>query len=57
MAGISLKVMTHNLNMNPFHTPNRQSKRKYRPFRNQEIEEKVSKLLKIGSINEVKYPD
>ncbi|XP_070017399.1 uncharacterized protein [Nicotiana sylvestris] len=49
--------MTHKLNEDPSYPPVKQKKRKQGSFENQVIQDEVKKLLKIGSIREVKYPD
>lgn len=56
MTGISLEVMTHKLN-EPTYLHVKQKKRKQGTFKNQAIPDVVPKLLKIGSIREVKYPN
>ncbi|XP_070026203.1 uncharacterized protein [Nicotiana sylvestris] len=57
MTGIPPEVMTHKLNEDPSYPPVKQKKRKQGFFKNQVIQEEVHKLLKIGSIREVKYPN
>lgn len=57
MKNIPLEVMTNKFNEDPLHPPVKQKKRKQYSFKNQVIQEKVSKLLKIGSIHEAKYFD
>lgn len=51
MTCFSLEVITQ-----PSHAYIQQNKSKQGSFWNQVIEEKISKLLKIGSTREVKYP-
>lgn len=57
MTGIPPEVMTHKLNEDPTYPPVKQKKRKQRASKNQVIQDEVQKLLKIGSIREVKYPN
>nr|XP_009587186.1 uncharacterized protein LOC104084929 [Nicotiana tomentosiformis] len=49
--------VTHKLNKDPLHRPVKQNKRKQGSIKNQVIQDEVQKLLKIGSIRVVKYPD
>ncbi|XP_070040705.1 uncharacterized protein [Nicotiana tomentosiformis] len=55
MTGIPPEVMTHKLNEDPSYPPVKQNKRKQGSFKHQLIHDEVQKLLKIGSIREVKY--
>ncbi|XP_070050357.1 uncharacterized protein [Nicotiana tomentosiformis] len=57
MAGILPEVMTHKLNDDPSYTPVKKKKKKQASFKNQVIQDEVQKLLKIGLIREVKYPN
>ncbi|XP_070009957.1 uncharacterized protein [Nicotiana sylvestris] len=57
MRGIPLEVMTHKLNEDLLYPPVKQKKRKQGTFKNQVIQEVFQKLLKIGSIREVKNPN
>ncbi|XP_070006692.1 uncharacterized protein [Nicotiana sylvestris] len=57
MIGIPQEVMTHKLNEDPSYPPVKQNKRKQGTFKNQMIQEEVQKLLEVGSIREVKYPN
>ncbi|XP_070016951.1 uncharacterized protein [Nicotiana sylvestris] len=57
MTRIPPEVMTPKLNEDPMYPPVKQKKRKKGTFKNQVIQEEVQKLLKIGSIREVKYPN
>ncbi|XP_070032839.1 uncharacterized protein [Nicotiana tomentosiformis] len=57
MTCIPPEVMTHKMNEDPLHPYVKQKKRKQGTFKNQVIQDEVQKLLKIGSIREVKYPD
>ncbi|XP_070005986.1 uncharacterized protein [Nicotiana sylvestris] len=56
ITGIPPEVMTHKLNEDPTY-PHVKQKKKQGTFKNQVIQEKVQKLLKIGSIRKVKYPN
>ena len=49
LRGISLEVTSHELNVDPTYRPIKQKRRKLGP--------QIDRLLKIGSIREVKYPD
>ncbi|XP_070017372.1 uncharacterized protein [Nicotiana sylvestris] len=49
--------MTHKLNENPSYPHVKQKKRKQGTFKNQVIRDEVQKLLNIGYIREVKYPN
>ena len=57
MTGISSEVIVHQLNVDPSFKPIRQKRRKFAPERNKIINDEVDKLLKIGSVREVQYPD
>jgi hypothetical protein len=56
MLGIDPSVIVHRLNVDPYSRPVRQ-RRTFAPERNQAIAEEVSKLLKVGLIWEVDYPE
>lgn len=56
MVGIDLDIIVHNLQVDPNHPSVKQKRRKFAPERNKIINE-VQKLINIGSIKEVKYPD
>ena len=57
MPGISLKIIQHKLNVNPERKPVQQRRRAFTPERDQAITEEVTKLLSVGFICEVYYPD
>ncbi|KAG7533253.1 Ribonuclease H-like superfamily [Arabidopsis thaliana x Arabidopsis arenosa] len=57
MPGIDKSIITHDLNVDPSFKPIKQKRRKLGTDRAQEVNDEVDKLLKIGSIREVKYPD
>ena len=57
MPGISPKVIKHRLNVDPERKPVQQRRRVFAPEWNQAITDKVSKLLLVGFIREVYYPD
>ena len=57
MTGISSKIIVHRLNVDSSFKPVRQKRRKFAPERNKIINDEVDKLLNIGSVREVQYPD
>ena len=57
MPGISIDVVSHQLNVDPSFKPIKQKRRKLGPDRSKVINDEVERLLKAGSIREVKYPD
>jgi len=57
LRGISLEVTSHELNVDPTYRPIKQKRRKLGPKRAKAVHDEVDRLLKIGSIREVKYPD
>lgn len=57
MRGISLEVTSHELNVDPTYKPVKQKRRKLGQERAKAVNEEVDKLLGMGSIREVKYPD
>ena len=57
MPDISPKVIQHKLNVDSERKPIKQRLRVFAPKRNQAITEEVNKLLLIGFILEVYYPD
>jgi hypothetical protein len=57
MLGIDPSIIVHRLNVDPCSRPVRQRRRTFAPERNQAITEEVSKLLKVGLIREVDYPE
>ncbi|KAK1550949.1 hypothetical protein Q3G72_027475 [Acer saccharum] len=57
MVGIDPEIMVHRLQVDPDHQPVKQKRRKFTPERNKVINEEIQKLIDIGSVREVKYPD
>jgi hypothetical protein len=57
MVGIDPEVIVHQLQVDPDHQPVKQKRRKFAPERNKVINEEIQKLIDIGSVKEVKYPD
>ena len=57
MPGISSKVIQHKLNVNLERKPVQQRRRAFAPERDQAVIEEVTKLLTVGFIGEVYYPD
>ena len=57
MPGVSPEVIQHKLNVNPERKPVQQRRRVFAPERDQAITEEVSKLLTVGFIREMYYPD
>ena len=56
-TGIDPDVAVHRLQVDPDHPPIKQKQRKFTPERNKVFNEEVQKLLDIGSVREVHYPD
>lgn len=57
MPGIDPSITCHELNVDLTYKPIKQKRRKLRPERAATVNEEVEKLLKTGSITEVKYPE
>lgn len=57
MAGIHLCVATHRLNVLATSKPIRQKVRRFHPDRQKIIWDEVEKLLEVGFIKEVEYPE
>ena len=57
MPGISLKVIEHKLNVDLEKKPVQQKRWAFAPERNQAITDEVAKLLTIGFVREVYYPE
>ncbi|MBW1279428.1 hypothetical protein, partial [Escherichia coli] len=55
--GIDISVASHELNVDPSFKPIKQKRRKLRPERAKAVNDEVERLLRVGSIREVKYPD
>ena len=57
MPGIDISITCHELNIDPTFKPVKQKRRKLSPERASAVNIEVEKLLKVGSITEVRYPD
>ncbi|XP_024009949.1 uncharacterized protein LOC112085152 [Eutrema salsugineum] len=57
MPGIDPQIACHELNIDPTYKPIKQKRRKLGPEKAQAVNDEVERLLKAGSITEVKYPD
>ncbi|XP_013601260.1 PREDICTED: uncharacterized protein LOC106308668 [Brassica oleracea var. oleracea] len=57
MPGIDNGITCHELNTDPTYRPVQQKRRKLGPERATAVNEEVERLLKVGSITEVRYPD
>ena len=57
MPGIDINITCHELNIDPTFKPVKQKRRKLGPERAAAVNDEVEKLLKVGSITEVRYPD
>ena len=57
MPRININITSHDLNVDPTFKPIKQKRRKLEPERAKAVNNEVDKLLKIGSIREVQYPD
>ncbi|XP_013608152.1 PREDICTED: uncharacterized protein LOC106314892 [Brassica oleracea var. oleracea] len=57
MPGIDIKITCHELNIDPTFKPVKQKRQKLGPERATAVNDEVEKLLKVGSITEVRYPD
>lgn len=57
MTGIDPDIITHKLQVDPDFLPVRQKRRKFAPECNKVVNEEIQKLLDIGSVREVHYPD
>ncbi|KAK4856809.1 hypothetical protein QYF36_021535 [Acer negundo] len=57
MIGIDPNVIVHQLQVDPNHQPIKQKRRKFASERNKVINDEIQKLIDIGSVREVKYPD
>ncbi|KAL5808663.1 hypothetical protein ACOSQ3_029354 [Xanthoceras sorbifolium] len=57
MTGINPRVLVHRLQVDPDYLPVKQKRRKFAPERNKVINEEIQKLIDIGSVREVNYPD
>ena len=57
MSGIDPEVVMHRLQIDPSYPPVKQKRRKFALKRSHVINKKVQKLIGIGSVREVQYPD
>ena len=57
MPGIDPSTICHKLNVDPSIRPIKQKRRVFAPDRNQAISDEVKKLLMVGFIREIYYPD
>ena len=57
MPGIPTKVIQHKLNVNPEKKPMQQRRIAFALERDQAVREEVARLLTVGFIREVYYPD
>ena len=57
MEGIDPAIITHRLNVSPSFKPVKQKRRSFAPKRQKAINEEVGKLLQVGAIGEVEYPE
>ncbi|XP_013709500.1 uncharacterized protein LOC106413232 [Brassica napus] len=57
MPEIDISITSHDLNVDTTFKPVKQKRRKLGPERAKTVNDEVDKLLKIGSIREVQYPD
>ncbi|KAG7636247.1 Ribonuclease H domain [Arabidopsis thaliana x Arabidopsis arenosa] len=57
MTGISMEVISHELNVDATFKPVKQKRRKLGPDRAQAVNVEVVRLLEVGLIREVKYPE
>lgn len=57
MPRIDIDIASHDLNIDPTFKPIKHKRRKQGPERARGVNDEVDKLLKIGSIRDVQYPD
>ena len=57
MTSIDSNIIVHKLQVDPDYPPVRQKRRKFAPDRNKVINEEIQKLIDVGSVREVDYPD
>jgi len=57
MPGMDLDFLCHHLTMDPQIKPVRQRRRKFNEERRQVIKEETKKLLSVGHIREIQYPE
>ena len=57
MIGIDPEVAMHRLQVDPDYRPVKQKRRKFAFERNKIINDEIQKLIDIGSVREVQYPE
>ena len=57
MGGINPAIITHRLNVSRSFKPVKQKRRSFNPERQKVINEEVGKLLQVGAIRKVEYPE
>ena len=57
MGGIDPAIISHRLNINPSFKLVKEKRRSFAPERQKAINEEVGKLLQVGAIREVEYPE
>jgi len=57
LLGVSVEIVSHELNVDPTFKPIKQKRRKLGRERAEAVKAEVEKLLRIYSITEAKYPD
>ncbi|XP_074350803.1 uncharacterized protein LOC141690090 [Apium graveolens] len=57
MPGLHEFIAMHSLDVNPNRKPVKQKRSNFAPERQRAIDEEVEKLLKVGIIKEIKYPE
>ena len=57
MISIDPEVVMHRLQIDPSYPLVKQKRRKFAPERNRVINEGIQKLINIGSVREVQYPN
>ena len=57
MPGIALEIIQHKLNVNPDRKPIQQRRRVFASERDEAVTDEVTKLLAVGFISEVYYPE
>ena len=57
IGGIDPAIITHRLNASPSFKPIKQKRTSFAPERQKAINEEVGKLLQVGAIREVEYPE
>ncbi|KAL5583444.1 hypothetical protein UlMin_015886 [Ulmus minor] len=57
MTGIDPEVAVHRLQVDPEYRPIKQKRRKFASERNKIINDEIQKLIDVGSVREVQYPE